>query len=293
MTVSVRVYEVGPRDGLQNEKSIIPTAAKVALINLLSDAGFEKIEATSFVSPKWIPQLADADEVLRGIRRAPGVAYAALTPNLKGFERAKAAGADEVAVFAAASETFSQRNINCTIAESFERFEPVTAAAKTAGIPVRGYVSCVAGCPYEGHVAPEAVRAVATRLLDIGCYEVSLGDTIGVGTPEIIDAMLNAVLQAIPAARLAGHYHDTHNRALDNVLVSLERGLRTFDSAIGGLGGCPYAPGAKGNLSTRALAGLLNANGWSTGLDLEKLAIAEAFLTHNLGLKNLHSRDEQ
>lgn len=274
----VRVYEVGPRDGLQNEKAIIAIDSKIALIDLLSEVGFDRIEATSFVSPKWVPQLADAEAVLGGIRRRPGVTYAALTPNLKGFERALAAGAGEVAIFGAASETFSQKNINCSIAESLERFAPVTAAAAEAGVPVRGYVSCVVACPYEGEIDPQAVRDVAARLIDMGCHEVSLGDTIGHGTPETVSAMLDAVLQAVPAERLAGHYHDTNNRALDNVGVSLDLGLRTFDSAVGGLGGCPYAPGAKGNVSTSALARLLAEQGWETGLDMEKLAAAERYL---------------
>ena len=278
----VRIYEVGPRDGLQNEKAIIPTEKKIALIDILSAVGFDHIEATSFVSPKWVPQLADAEAVLAGIDRRPGVTYAALTPNLKGFERALAAKAGEVAIFGAASETFSQKNINCSIAESLERFAPVAEAAAKAGIPVRGYVSCVVACPYEGAIAPGAVADVAARLIEMGCYEVSLGDTIGHGTPETVTAMLEAVEEAVPAGRLAGHYHDTNNRALDNVRASLELGLRTFDSAIGGLGGCPYAPGAKGNVSTTALARMLAAEGWVTGIDMERLAAAEAFLASQI-----------
>lgn len=278
----VRVYEVGPRDGLQNEKAVIPAAQKIGLIDRLSDAGFEKIEVTSFVSPKWVPQLADAEEVMAGIARKPGVTYAALTPNLKGFERALASRADEVAVFASASETFSQKNINCSIAESLERFAPVMAAANDAGIPVRGYVSCVAGCPYEGDIAPSAVRDVAEKLLAMGCYEISLGDTIGAGTPDAIRAMLEEVLKAIPAGKLAGHYHDTNDRALDNVRASLELGLRTFDSAVGGLGGCPYAPGAKGNVSTTALVHMLNDEGWETGINMERLAEAEKYLKRRI-----------
>lgn len=278
----VRIYEVGPRDGLQNEKAVIPTGKKIALIDLLSEVGFEKIEATSFVSPKWIPQLADAEAVLTGIRRKPGVVYAALTPNLKGFERALAAKADEVAIFGAASETFSQKNINCSIAESLQRFEPIMEAAAAAGIPVRGYISTVVACPYEGPIAPPAVRDVAIGLMQMGCYEVSLGDTIGKGTPETVTAMLEAVLEAVPAEKLAGHFHDTNNRALDNVRASLDLGLRTFDSAVGGLGGCPYAPGAKGNVSTTALARMLAAEGWETGLDMVKLAAAEAYLAREI-----------
>jgi hydroxymethylglutaryl-CoA lyase len=222
----VRIYEVGPRDGLQNEKTIIPTEQKIALIDLLSEAGFETIEATSFVSPKWVPQLADAEEVLAGIKRKQGRTYAALTPNLKGFERAVAAGADEVAIFGAASETFSRKNTNCSITESLERFAPIMTGCGGQGIPVRGYVSTVVACPYEGDIAPEAVRDVAARLMEMGCYEVSLGDTIGKGTPETITAMLEAVLQEVPAGKLAGHYHDTNNKALDNVRASLDLGLR-------------------------------------------------------------------
>jgi hydroxymethylglutaryl-CoA lyase len=274
----VRIYEVGPRDGLQNEKAIIPTKQKIGLIDRLSEVGFETIEATSFVSPKWVPQLADAEEVLAGIKRKKDVTYAALTPNLKGFERAAAAGADEVAIFGAASETFSQKNTNCSIAESFERFLPIMEGAASRGIPVRGYVSCVVECPYEGAIAPAAVRDVAARLMEMGCYEVSLGDTIGKGTPDTVATVLEAVLEAVPAGKLAGHYHDTNNKALDNVRASLELGLRCFDSAVGGLGGCPYAPGAKGNVSTTALARMLAAEGWQTGLKMDKLAAAEAYL---------------
>ena len=274
----VRIFEVGPRDGLQNEKAIIPAASKIALIDLLSEAGFSHIEATSFVSPKWVPQLADAEEVLTEITRRPGVSYAALTPNLKGFQRALAAKADEVAIFGSASEMFSQKNINCSIAESLERFAPVMEAARTAGIPVRGYVSCVVGCPYEGDIAPTAVADVAGKLLAMGCYEISLGDTIGKGTPETIRAMLEAVVDAVPAEKLAGHYHDTGDRALDNVKASFAFGLRTFDSAIGGLGGCPYAPGAKGNVSTIPLVRMLEAEGFDAGLDMDRLLAAQAFL---------------
>ncbi|HZG31392.1 MAG TPA: hydroxymethylglutaryl-CoA lyase [Ensifer sp.] len=283
MAKFVTIYEVGPRDGLQNEKEIVPTADKIALIDLLSEAGFRKIEATSFVSPKWVPQMADAVEVMAGIRRRPGVTYGVLTPNMKGFEAALAAGADEVAIFASASETFSQKNINCSIEESFARFQPVLEAARASSIPVRGYVSCAVACPYEGPVAPHAVRAVAERLMAAGCYEVSLGDTIGAGTPETIAAMLEAVLTAVPVERLAGHYHDTGNRALANVEASLALGLRTFDSAVGGLGGCPYAPGAKGNVATGALVDLLSSKGFETGIRREKLAVAEAFMMGRIG----------
>ena len=263
----VEIFEVGPRDGLQNEKALIPTEAKVALVDCLSRAGFRRIEVASFVSPKWVPQMADSDSVLAGIRRAPGVRYAALTPNMKGYQRARAAGADEVAIFGAASEGFSRANLNCSIAESLERFAPVAEAARADGVPVRGYVSCVSDCPYDGPVAPGAVAAVVARLRDMGCYEISLGDTIGQGTPERIATMLRAVLEEVPAARLAGHYHDTAGRALANVEASLELGVRVFDAAVGGLGGCPYAPGAAGNVATEALAARLAALGYVTGLD--------------------------
>lgn len=283
MAEFVTVYEVGPRDGLQNEKEIIPVEDKIALVDRLSEAGFRKIEVTSFVSPKWVPQLADAAEVLAGISRRPGVVYSALTPNLKGLEAALAAKVDEVAIFASASETFSRKNINCSIAESFERFAPVTEAAKAAGVPVRGYVSCVVACPYEGPVAPDAVRMVAERLIDLGCHEISLGDTIGAGTPETVGAMLEEVLRSVPARRLAGHFHDTGNRALANVEIALDYGLRTFDSAVGGLGGCPYAPGAKGNVATGPLVELLEGCGFETGIDPEKLKCAEAFIKGRIG----------
>ena len=285
----VLIYEVGPRDGLQNEKEIVPTEEKIALINHLSEAGFQKIEAASFVSPKWVPQLADGDEVMSQLERVPGVTYAALTPNLQGLQRAIEANTDEVAVFAAASETFSQKNINCSIEESFQRFEPVIVEATRHGIPVRGYVSCVVGCPYEGVVEPAAVRAVAMKLLDLGCYEISLGDTIGVGTPQSIADLLSDLVADIPISRLAGHFHDTNNRALVNVITSLTYGLRTFDSAIGGLGGCPYAPGARGNVSTRALAELLLHEGWDTGLNLNKIAAAEQYLNDHIAMQPLHT----
>jgi hydroxymethylglutaryl-CoA lyase len=283
MSDVVTIYEMGPRDGLQNEKEIIATADKIHLIDLLSDSGFRKIEATSFVSPRWVPQMADAAEVMAGIKRKAGVTYGVLTPNLKGFEAAQAAGADEVAIFASASESFSQKNINCSIDESFERFLPVIAAADAAGIPVRGYVSCVIACPYEGAIAPDAVARVAARLMESGCYQVSLGDTIGAGTPAAIAAMLTAVERLVPAKDLAGHYHDTGNNALSNVSASLDFGLRTFDSAVGGLGGCPYAPGAKGNVATGPLVTMLEARGFQTGIDFSKLDKAAAFVTGLVG----------
>jgi len=282
MDKRVTIYEVGPRDGLQNEPGFVPTADKIALVDLLSETGLTRIEATSFVSPKWVPQMADAAEVMAGIRRRPGIRYAALTPNMRGFEAARAAGVDEVAIFGSASETFSQKNINCSIAESLERFAPVAEAAQAAGLPVRGYVSCVIACPYEGPVMLDAVERISTALLELGCYEVSLGDTIGHGTPETIDRLLAYLTRSIGSKPLAGHFHDTNGRALDNVEVALGHGLRTFDSAIGALGGCPYAPGAKGNLSTLPLARMLANVGWETGLDLAAVERAETFITEHI-----------
>lgn len=274
----VKIFEVGPRDGLQNEEDIIPTDEKIELIDALSDLGFKNIEATAFVSPKWVPQMADSSDVMAGINRNPNVRYSALTPNLQGFEKALDAKVDEVAVFASASETFSQKNINCSIAESLERFVPLMERARHHNIPVRGYVSCVVGCPYEGEIKPQAVADVANALMELGCYEVSLGDTIGVGTPQSTTLMLKAVQADIDPSKLAGHYHDTKGVALDNVKASLDMGLRVFDSAIGGLGGCPYAPGAKGNVSTLALVQMLEASGWSTGLDLDGLVKVETIM---------------
>lgn len=267
MSGYVEIFEVGPRDGLQNEKTMIPTEAKVALVDCLSGAGFRRVEVASFVSPKWVPQMADSAEVLAGILRVPGVSYAALTPNMQGLERAIAAKADEVAIFGSASEGFSKANINATIAESLERFKPVADGAQAAGLRVRGYVSCVADCPYDGPVAPEQVAKVVAELDKMGCYEISLGDTIGQGTPERIAVMLEAVLDVVPAERLAGHFHDTAGRALDNIEASLDRGLRVFDAAVGGLGGCPYAPGAAGNVATEAVNARLVALGYHTCLD--------------------------
>ncbi|MDA0924972.1 MAG: hydroxymethylglutaryl-CoA lyase [Proteobacteria bacterium] len=272
----VEIFEVGPRDGLQNEACLIPVAEKIALVDALSRVGFDRIEVTSFVSPKWVPQMADAAEVIAGIARAPGVRYAALAPNLKGFAAAVAAGADEVAIFGAASEAFSQANINASIAESLARFAPVLAAARAIGMPVRGYVSCVIACPYEGVIAPEAVARVAADLLAMGCYEISLGDTIGAGRPETVAQMLAAVSALVPVDRLAGHFHDTGGRALANIDVALDHGLRVFDAAIGGLGGCPYAPGAPGNVATEDVARHLAARGFETGLDLDALDRAVA-----------------
>jgi len=270
----VEIFEVGPRDGLQNESRPIATERKVALVNLLSRAGFRRIEVASFVSPKWVPQMADSAAVLAGIARVPGVSYAALAPNLRGYEAARAAKADEVAVFASASEGFSRANLNCSVAESVERFLPILDAARADGMPVRGYVSCVTDCPFDGPTPPGAVAALVERLLALGCYEVSLGDTLGRALPETLEPMLRAVLGVAPAARLAGHYHDTGGRACDNIELSLGMGLRVFDAAVGGLGGCPYAPGAQGNVATEAAMARIEALGYATGLD--RAVIAEA-----------------
>ena len=279
MTDRIEIFEVGPRDGLQNEARHIPTADKIALVDRLSQAGFRRIEVASFVSPKWVPQMADSADVLAGIRRASGVSYAALTPNMRGFEGAVAAKADEIAIFGSASEGFSKANINATIAESLQRFEPVVAAAKRAGLPVRGYVSCVTDCPYDGKTAPEQAARVAKALFEMGCYEVSLGDTIGQATPESISSMLSAVLSEIPAGQVAGHYHDTSGRALDNIEASIDLGVRVFDAAVGGLGGCPYAPGAAGNVATEHVIERVHSLGFETGLDqaivLDAAAIAQ------------------
>lgn len=276
MPETVEIFEMGPRDGLQNEKRLIPTPDKIALVDLLSRAGFRRIEVTSFVSPKWVPQMADAAEVLAGIARAPGVTYAALTPNLKGYQAARAARADAVAIFASASEGFSRANLNCSIAESLERFAPVARAARADGIPLRGYVSVVTDCPFDGPTPPGNVARVVAALRDLGCHEVVPSDTLGRGTPEAVDAMLAAVLDELPPGRLAGHFHDTAGRALQSIDVSLERGLRVFDAAVGGLGGCPYAPGAAGNVATEKVAAHLAARGFETRLDMDVLRQAAA-----------------
>jgi hydroxymethylglutaryl-CoA lyase len=283
MTSQVRIVEMGPRDGLQNEKSIVPLATKLALIERLADAGLREIEATSFVSPKWIPQMADHETLMRTLKRRPGVLYPVLTPNLQGFEAAVAAGAERVAVFAAASEAFSKKNINCSIAESIERFVPVMNAARARGIPVRGYVSCVIACPYEGEIAPTKVAEVAQRLVDIGCDEVSLGDTIGVGTPASVVRMLQACASVVPIGRLAGHYHDTYGMAVANVHASYQFGLRCFDASVAGLGGCPYAQGATGNVATEDVVYLLRGLGADTGIDLDQLVDAGAWISAQLG----------
>lgn len=277
MSDDILIFEMAPRDGLQNEPGRIATVDKIALVDRLTAAGLRKIETASFVSPRWVPQMADGADVMAGITRKAGVAYTALTPNMKGLERALEARADEVAVFGAASETFSQRNINCSIAESLERFRPVVARAREAGVPVRGYVSCVTDCPYEGAVAPSAVAEVARALSVMGCYEVSLGDTIGKGTPERVTAMLEAVLADLTAGALAGHFHDTNGRALENIRASVALGLRSFDASVGGLGGCPYAPGAEGNVATEKVVEMLEADGFATGLNRAALQEAARF----------------
>jgi hydroxymethylglutaryl-CoA lyase len=285
----IRIFEVGPRDGLQNETRAIATADKVRLIDLLSASGLRQIETTSFVSPKWVPQLADAAEVMAAIRRAPGVRYAVLTPNMHGYERARASRADEVAVFASASEAFSQKNINCSIADSLERFRPLLAAARADDIPVRGYVSCAIACPYSGPVEPAAVAAITADLLDIGCYQVSLGDTIGAGTPATVARLLDAVSRRVSADRLAGHFHDTGGRAIDNVAESVRWNIRCFDASVGGLGGCPYAPGASGNVATGALVDFLVEQGLATGIERERLRDAERFVA-GLGVVSREQR---
>jgi hydroxymethylglutaryl-CoA lyase len=280
---SVEIVEVGPRDGLQNEPQSLPAAVKVALIERLAEAGCRVVEAGAFVSPKWVPQMADTAEVLAALRRRPGVRYPVLVPNMKGLDRALAAGVEEIAVFGAASETFTQRNINCSIAESLERFAPVCAEALAAGLRVRGYVSCVLGCPYEGAVPVEKVAEVAAALEALGCAEISLGDTIGVGTPLKARAMLAAVAERVPLDRLAVHFHDTYGQALANILACLELGVATVDAAVAGLGGCPYARGASGNVATEDVVYMLNGLGIETGIDLEKLAAAGAAICAELG----------
>ncbi len=282
----IKIVEVGPRDGLQNEKAIVPTETKIALIDRLAEAGLKVIEATSFVSPKWVPQMGDNSAVLAGIRRAPGVTYTALTPNLQGFDGAVQAGANEVAIFGAASESFSRKNINCSIAESLKRFEPIVSAASALEIPVRGYVSCVVGCPYEGSIAPEQAAAVAKTLFDMGCYEVSLGDTIGVGNPASIARMIEACARAVPITKLAGHYHDTYGMAIANIHTSLQLGMAVFDSSIAGLGGCPYAQGASGNVATEDVVYLLHGLGIETGTDLAKLAVIGNWVSSALNRPN-------
>lgn len=283
----VRIVEVGPRDGLQNEPGdIIPTAVKVELVNRLSDAGLSYIEAASFVSPKWVPQMGDATEVMSGISRKAGVTYAALTPNLKGLEGAIAANADEVAVFSASSESFTQKNINCSISESLARFQPVIDLAKEHDIPVRGYVSTVLGCPYEGDIAPEQVASVCREMLDMGCYEISLGDTIGVGTAYKAKKMLEVVSKQVPVEKLAAHFHDTYGQALANLVAVIEEGIAVVDTSVAGLGGCPYAKGASGNVATEDVLYMLNGLGIETGVDLNKLVATSHWITQQLGRSN-------
>ena len=279
---AVRLVEVGPRDGLQNEKAMVPTDVKVALIDMLTDAGMPAIEATSFVSPKWVPQMADAADVMARIRRKPGVRYPVLTPNMKGFEAARAAGAEEVAVFVAATEAFSKRNINCTVEESLARAEPIFAAAAAANIRVRGYISVVLGCPYEGDVDPAQVAAVAARLYALGTYEVSLGDTIGTGTAGRTQTLFRRVAEQVPVAALAGHFHDTYGQALANLYAALELGVATFDCSVAGLGGCPYAKGATGNVASEDVLYLLDGLGIETGVDMTKLRRAGRFISDHL-----------
>ncbi len=279
----VKMVDVGPRDGLQNEPGVVSTDAKVELVDRLSDAGLPAVEATSFVSPKWVPQMADAPEVMARIRRRPGVSYPVLVPNMKGLEGAMAAGAKEIAVFGAATESFSQRNTNCSIAESFERFEPVCKTALDNGIKVRGYISVVLGCPYEGEVAPRAVADVARRLWAMGCYEISLGDTIGAGTPGKAQRMIEAVAAHIPVEKLGGHYHDTYGQAVANILASLEMGVASFDSSVAGLGGCPYSPGATGNVASEDVLYLLDGLGIETGVSMDRLLEAAEYICGVLG----------
>ncbi|KAH3712335.1 hydroxymethylglutaryl-CoA lyase, mitochondrial-like isoform X7 [Dreissena polymorpha] len=279
----VKIVEVGPRDGLQNEKEVITTHSKIELINLLSQSGLPTIEVTSFVSPKWVPQMADHSEVLKGITRYPNVTYSALTPNLKGFQGALAAGADEVAIFGAASETFSQKNINCSIEESLHRFEAVSKAATIARLPMRGYVSCVLGCPYEGEVKAEKVAHVCQELIDLGCYEVSLGDTIGVGTPGAMRELISVVSKVVPVDRLAVHCHDTYGQSLANIFAALQMGVSVVDSSVAGLGGCPYAKGASGNISTEDVVYMLHGLNIKTGVDIQKVIEAGQFISKVLG----------
>jgi hydroxymethylglutaryl-CoA lyase len=274
----VCIVEVGPRDGLQNEQTSVPTEVKIGLIDRLTDAGLPAIEAASFVSPRWVPQMADGAQVMRSIRRKPGVRYPVLTPNMKGFEAALAAKCDEVAVFVAATEAFSRKNINCSIAESLDRAKPVADAARAHGVRVRGYISCVLGCPYEGEVAPERVRDVAAALKGLGCYEVSLGDTIGTGTVGKTQKLIAAVAEVVPVAELGGHFHDTYGQALANVYASMELGVATFDASVAGLGGCPYAKGATGNLATEDLLYLLEGLGIETGVDMTRLRVASRYI---------------
>jgi hydroxymethylglutaryl-CoA lyase len=279
----VKIVEVGPRDGLQNEPADVSTAAKIRLIGLLGEAGVPAIEVGSFVSARWVPKMADTAQVLAGIERYAGVSYPVLTPNMRGFEAAMAAGVKEIAIFAAASESFSRKNINCSIAQSLTRFEPVCVAARAQGIKVRGYISCVLGCPYEGEVKPVAVAELATELLRMGCYEISLGDTIGVGTPAKAMSMVATVAAVVPVERLAAHFHDTYGQALANILAVLQQGIGVVDSSVAGLGGCPYAPGASGNLATEDVVYMLQGMGVNTGIDLPRLLDAGQYICEEIG----------
>ncbi|MEM9062527.1 MAG: hydroxymethylglutaryl-CoA lyase [Pseudomonadota bacterium] len=277
MPEPITIFEMGPRDGLQNEARMIPTVDKIRLVDMLSECGFRKIETVSFVSPKWVPQMGDGAQVMAGIARRADIIYTGLTPNMKGYARAVEAGVDEVAVFGSASDGFSRSNVNCSAEEAIERMRPIVDAAKADGIPVRGYVSCVIACPFDGPVAPATVARVADILMEAGCYEVSLGDTIGAGTPQTIANMLEAAIAEVGADNLAGHYHDTNGRAQENIGVSLDLGLRTFDGAVAGLGGCPYAPGSKGNVATEAVVEISEAKGFATGVDKARLTEVAVF----------------
>ena len=285
LPANITIVEVGARDGLQNESVTVPVETKLVLIELLADAGISVIEATSFVSPKWVPQMADAAELMQRLIPRENVRYPVLTPNLKGFEKALASGAKEVAIFGAASESFSQKNINCSIDESLQRFQPVIDAAKQHNIPVRAYVSCVMGCPYEGDISVDAVANVADKLFRMGCYEISLGDTIGTGTAAATERLIQTVSQKVPTGKLAVHFHDTYGQALANILVAIKLGISTIDSAISGLGGCPYAKGASGNVATEDVVYMLNGMNIKTGIDLNKLIIASEMISNKLDRK--------
>jgi len=285
LPTKVKIVEVGPRDGLQNEKETIPAEVKIELVNRLTDAGFPNIEAASFVSPKWVPQMATSAEVMEKIRRKPGVIYSALTPNMKGFEAALAAKADEIVIFGAASEAFSQKNINCSIAESIERFREVAQAARQHNLRLRGSISCSFGCPYQGEVSPESVADVVRRLRDLGCDEIDIADTIGVATPNKVKTVFERVTKEFPVERLSGHFHDTYGQALVNIYAALESGIAIFHSSVAGLGGCPYAKGATGNVSTEDVLYMMNGLGIETGIDLDKVVDAGQFISQHLGRK--------
>ncbi|MEM7621251.1 MAG: hydroxymethylglutaryl-CoA lyase [Pseudomonadota bacterium] len=293
MIDAVRIVEVGPRDGLQNEAKVIDTKDKIHLINLLSDCGFNKIEATNFLSPEWVPQMLDSYEVLTGIKRNQNINYTALVSNMNGYRQAKQANVNEIAIFVSASESFSQQNIKCSIKESLDNLQPIVDAAQNDNIPVRGYVSCVVKCPYDGDVAPESVADVSRQMLAMGCYEIALGDTIGQGTPETIHLMLDKVLDIAPAEKLAAHYHNTNGLALHNIAASLGKGIRIFDSSVGGIGGCPFVHGAKGNIATRDVINLLHKFGFATHIDLEKLSAAEQYVARIFGHENNFNQEDE